>query len=140
MRESAGNSIPWRLVARRAAVGTVLALLPVALWCLTHRYLGLVGDAALYAVQALSRTTAGLAHDVFLDNASQDRYTVFSPIYAFFIKHLGLQEAAILLLVVFKVCFYVSAWMFSRKLFDARTAVLTLATLTVVPIESAPFH
>jgi hypothetical protein len=99
-----------------------------------------VGDAALYAVQALSRTTAGLAHDVFLDNASQDRYTIFSPIYAFFIKRLGLQEAAISLLVFFKVCFYASAWMFSRKLFDARAAVLTIALLIAVPIEYGAFH
>jgi hypothetical protein len=138
--ESARNSTPSRVVARRAAGGAALALLPVALWCLTHRYRGLVGDAALYAVQALSRTTTGLAHDVFLDNASQDRYTIFSPIYAFFIKRLGLQEAAVSLLVFFKVCFYVSAWMFSRRLFDARTAVLTIALLIAVPIEYGAFH
>ncbi len=138
--ESARNSTPLRVVARRAAGAAALALLPVALWCLTHRYRGLVGDAALYAVQALSRTTAGLAHDVFLDSASQDRYTIFSPIYAFFIKRLGLQEAAISLLVFFKACFYVSAWTFSRKLFDARTALLTIALLIVVPIEYGAFH
>jgi hypothetical protein len=99
-----------------------------------------VGDAALYAVQALSRTTAGLAHDVFLNNASQDRYTIFSPIYSFFIKRLGLQEAAISLLLFFKACFYVSAWMLSRKLFDARTALLTIALLIVLPIEYGAFH
>jgi hypothetical protein len=138
--ESARNSTPLRVVARRAAGGAALALLPVALWCLTHRYRGLVGDAALYAVQALSRTTAGLAHDVFLDNASQDRYTIFSPIYAFFIKRLGLLETALSLLVFFKVCFYVSAWTFSRKLFDVRTALLTIALLIVVPIEYGAFH
>jgi hypothetical protein len=129
-----------RLAARRAAVAAALALLPVALWCLTHRYRGLEGDAGLYAVQALSRTNAGFAHDVFLSEASQDRYTIFSPIYAFFIKRLGLQEAAISLLVLFKLCFYVSAWMFSRKLFDARTALLTIALLIVVPIEYGAFH
>jgi hypothetical protein len=138
--ERASNPTPTRVVAQRVASVAALALLPVALWCLTHRYRGLVGDAALYAVQALSRTTAGLGNDVFLDNASQDRYTIFSPIYAFFIKRLGLQEAAISLLVLFKVCFYVSAWMFSRKLFDARTAALTIALLIVVPIEYGAFH
>jgi hypothetical protein len=131
---------PLRLVARRATSAAALALLPVALWCLTHRYRGLVGDAALYAVQALSRTNAGLAHDVFLSDASQDRYTIFSPIYAFFIKRLGLQEAALSLLVFFKACFYVSAWTFTRKLFDARTALLTIALLIVVPIEYGAFH
>jgi hypothetical protein len=140
MRASATNSIPLRPVARRAAVGAALALLTVALWCLTHRYLGLVGDAGLYAIQALSRTNAGLAHDVFLNSASQDRYTIFSPIYAFFIKRLGLQEAATSLLVLFKACFYVSAWAFTRKLFDARTGLLTIALLIVVPLEYGAFH
>jgi hypothetical protein len=138
--KSATQSIPLGLIAQRATGSAALALLPVALWCLTHRYRGLAGDAELYAVQALSRTNAGLAHDVFLSNASQDRYTIFSPIYAFFIKRLGLQEAAISLLVLFKVCFYVSAWAFSRKLFDARTALLTIALLIVVPIEYGAFH
>ncbi len=129
-----------RFTAQRVAVGVALALLPVALWCLTHRYRGLVGDAGLYAVQALSRTNTGLARDVFLNGASQDRYTIFSPIYAFFIKRLGLQEAARSLLVFCKVCFYVSAWAFSRKLFDARTSLLTIALLMVVPIEYGAFH
>ena len=138
--QSATHSIRLKLVAQRATGGVALALLPVALWCLTHRYRGLVGDAELYAVQALSRTNAGLARDVFLSSASQDHYTIFSPIYAFFIKQLGLQEAALSLLVFFKVCLYVSAWAFSRKLFDARTALLTTVLLIVVPIEYGAFH
>jgi hypothetical protein len=140
MRESAAHSLPSRVITRRAAVGVALSLLLVTLWCLTHRYLGLVGDAGLYAMQALSRTNVGLARDVFLNNASQDRYTIFSPIYAFFIKRLGLQQAAISLLVLCKGCFYVAAWAFARKLFDARTALLTIALLIVVPIEYGAFH
>src|ERR1700689_2535761 len=88
--EALTDSISWKVViARRTVCAAALALLPVALWCLTHRYSGLVGDSGLYAVQALSRTDAGLARDVFLSNASQDRYTLFSPFYAFFIKILG---------------------------------------------------
>ena len=138
--QSASESIPSRLVPRHLACGTALTLLPIALWCLTHRYRGLVGDSELYAVQALSRTHAGLAHDVFLSDASQDRYTIFSPIYALFIKHLGLQQTAISLLVFCKVCLYISAWAFVRKLFDARAALLTLALLIVVPIEYGAFH
>ena len=53
---------------------------------------------------------------------------------------MGLQEAAISLLMFFKLCFYVSAWMLSRKLFDARTAVLTIALLIVMPIEYGAYH
>jgi hypothetical protein len=136
----AADSIPLRIVARRAAYGAVLSLLPVALWCLTHRYRGVVGDAELYAVQALSRTDPSLAHDVFLNNASQDRYTIFSPVYAFFIKLLGLQRAPITLLVCCKLCFYAAAWEFTRKLFNVHTALLTTALLIVVPLEYGAFH
>jgi hypothetical protein len=127
-------------MTRRAVCAAALTLLPIALWCLTHRYPGLVGDAGLYAVQALSRTDAGLARDVFLSNASQDRYTLFSPFYAFFIKILGMRAAAISLLVAFKICFYATAWAFSRRLFDTSTALLATALLVVTPLEYGAYH
>jgi hypothetical protein len=139
--ETLKDSIPWKLVlARRAVCGAALALLPVVLWCLTHRYRGLVGDSGLYAIQALSRTDAGLARDVFLSDASQDRYTIFSPLYAFFIRILGVRAAAISLLVLFKICFYGTVWAFSRKLFDAGTALLATALLVVIPLEYGAYH
>ena len=139
--ETLTDVIPRKLViARRTICGAALALVPVALWCSTHRYPGLVGDAGLYAVQALSRTDAGLARDVFLSNASQDRYTIFSPFYAFFIKLLGMRAAAVSLLVLFKICFYGTAWAFSRKLWDAGTALLATALLIVTPLEYGAYH
>jgi len=134
------GAVRLSLIAQRAAAAAILVLLPVALWCLTHRYRGLVGDAELYAVQAISRTNAGLAHDVFLSYTSQDRYTTFSPLYAFFIKQLGLQAAALSLLIFFKLSFFASAWAFSRRLFDARAALLTIALLIIVPLEYGAFH
>jgi hypothetical protein len=138
---SAGNSAPPRLfTARGVAGGAALALLSIVSWCLTHRYRGLTGDSELYAVQALSRIHAGLMRDVFLGNASQDRYTLFSPIYALCIEALGLPTAALSLLLVFKLCFYCSAWMFSRKLFDTRIALLTTALLIVTPMEYGAYH
>jgi hypothetical protein len=140
-RERSRDSIPARLdVTRRVACGLALALLPVTLWCLTHRYLGLIGDSGLYALQALSRGDSGFAHDVFLSNNSQDRYTIFSPIYAFFIGEFGLRAAAVALLMVFKLCFYGAAWACIRKLFDSRTALVTIALLIVVPLEYGAYH
>jgi hypothetical protein len=138
-----GRSRPsvLKLVAvRRAIAGSVLALLPVALWCLTHQYRGLIGGAGLYAVQALARNYPSLARDVFLSVASQDRYTMFSPIYSLLIRILGLQTAAISLLVLFKVCFYGAIWAFSRRLFGARTAIITTALAIVIPGEYGAYH
>ena len=141
MSDSATGTFPFNLLAaRHAAYCAALALLAIALWCFTHRYRGLVGDSELYAVPALSRIRNGLANDVFLKNASQDSYTIFSPIYAFFIKHLGLSAAAISLLVFSKLCFYCSAWALSRKLSDSRTALLTTVLLIVTPIEYGAYH
>ena len=128
------------VAARSVFTGSVLILLPMALWCLTHRYRGLVGDSELYAVQALARRDPSLARDVFLSGASQDRFTVFSPIYSLFIRFLGLRTAAISLLVLFKLCFYGAIWAFSRRLYDSRTAVLTTALAIVIPWEYGGYH
>src|SRR5580658_8280651 len=134
------TQLPKLTATHRALVGAALTLLPLALWCLTHRYRGLVGDSELYAFQALSRIVPGLGQDVFLSTASQDRYTVFSPIYSFFIGLMGVRAAAILLLVLFKALFYSAMFAFSRKLFDSRVALLTTVLAVVLPGEYGAYH
>ena len=62
------------------------ALTLLALWLFMRRYQGFDGDAQLYAFQALSRIYHGLSADLYLQNNSQDRYTLFSPFYAWFIS------------------------------------------------------
>jgi hypothetical protein len=128
------------LTFRSAIAGSALGLLLVALWFLTHQYRGLVGDSELYAVQALARNDPSLASDVFLRAASQDRYTIFSPIYSLFIRILGLRRAAISLLVLFKICFYGAIWTFARRLSGSRTALLTTALAIVIPGEYGAYH
>ena len=127
-------------MARQVVCGFAIAILPVALWCFTHQYAGLIGDAGLYALQAISRNDSGLAHDVFLGNTSQDRYTIFSPFYAFFIAAFGLRAASLLLLVCCKLCFFGAAWACARRLFDTRVALATVALLIVVPVEYGAYH
>ena len=115
-------------------------LLPVALWCLTHQYRGLIGDSELYAVQALARNDPSLAHDVFLSGSSQDRFTIFSPIYSLFIRILGLRTAALSLLILFKLWFYGAVWAFARRLSDSRMALLTVTLAIAVPAEYGAYH
>jgi hypothetical protein len=138
--EGRDRSVLGRTWAQRSCAGAALALLPVALWCLTHRYHGLVGDSELYAMQAVARTDPGLARDVFLSSSSQDRYTIFSPVYSFFIRVLGLHVAALSLMVSFKLCFYCAIWAFSRKLAGARPALLATALMIVAPLEYGAYH
>src|SRR5208283_3599297 len=73
----------------------VLALLGVATWALSHAYAGIFHDAGLYTLQALARLRPGsLSSDVFLKFGSQDRFTLFSPIYAASAQWLGVEPAA----------------------------------------------
>lgn len=104
----------------------------VALWLLTHQYLGLDGDARLYAFQALARIQPALGADVFLRYSSQDRFTVFSPLYAWCIESLGLQYAGMLLAIVCKVWFLTAAWWLARALLNSRMAFLATAALIIV--------
>ena len=104
----------------------------IALWSAIHPYKGLKGDAELYAVQAMARIHPGLATDIFLQNGSQDKYTIFSPMYAWFISWLGLTTTAITLWLLFKVWLFGAAWALARAVSNARMACLTVALLMVV--------
>ena len=72
--------------------------LGVVAWALAHPYQGIFHDANLYTLQALARLhPQSLSQDVFLKFGSQDRFTLFSPIYAAAIRLIGLDHAAALL-------------------------------------------
>jgi len=110
-----------------------------ALWAVTHRYKGLTGDAELYALQALARIHPGLATDLYLQNVSQDRFTTFSPLYAWCIDWLGLQNAALALTVLCAVWFLAAAWILARALSTRDTAFLMVALLIITAGNSGAF-
>jgi hypothetical protein len=103
----------------------------IALWSVTHRYKGISGDAALYAVQAMARIHPNLGADLFLQSTSQDKYTVFSPFYGWCIGFLGLRNAALTLAVAFKVWLFAAAWSLARALTDNGVALMAIALLIV---------
>jgi hypothetical protein len=119
----------YRSAIQRLTITTALISMLVALWALMHRYTGLARDGELYAVQALARIRPNLSVDVYLANASQDRYTVFSRIYASFVHAFGLQTAAMLLFVLCTVWFLTAAWFLARELSNRDTAWLAVAML-----------
>ena len=116
---------------QRAAIATALSLMLVAIWTLTHRDLGLTRDAHLYAFQALAKLHPALHSDVYLKYTSQDRFTVFSPLYAAFISAFGLNLAGALLLGFCAASFLVAAWFFARSLTSGDLAWLSVALLIV---------
>lgn len=115
----------------RASIAIALTLMLVALWALLHRYQGLARDGELYAVQALARIHPALGTDLYLQNTSQDQFTIFSRIYASFIRVLGLQNAELFLFVLCKVCFLGASWFLARALISRDVAWLTVAMLVI---------
>src|SRR5216684_1739490 len=109
-----------------------LALMLVTLWLLMHGYHGLTGDGQIYAFQAFARLRPQLTADLYLQNTSQDQFTLFSPLYAWFIGLLGLENAARLLTLLFTLWFFASSWIFARTVIDADVAWLEVALLLII--------
>jgi len=101
------------------------------LWASTRHFQIFARDGVLYAVQAMARLNTRLGLDVYLANVSQDRFTVFSRIYAWFIEWLGLGDAALLLFLVCTVWFAVAAWAAARGLLGSNLAWLAVLMLIV---------
>ena len=113
-----------------AALSPVLTL--VALWLALHGYHGITDDGQIYAFQAFARLYPALKADLYLQYASQDQFTVFSPLYAWCIALLGLENAARLLTLVFTIWFVAAAWSFARAAAGRDTAWLATAFLLIV--------
>ena len=89
----------------------VMALLYIASWALSHSYRGIFHDAGLYTLQALSHMDShALSQDVFLRFGSQDRYTIFSRVYAAFCRLLGVETAAASLTFLLQMALIAAAW------------------------------
>ena len=117
----------------RVVSTTALVLVLVIVWLVMHRYLGLDNDAQIYALQALVRIHPALGADLFFQHASQETYTIFSPLYACAIKLLGLGSATLLLTVLFISWFLVAAWILARDLCGPDIAWLSVGALIVIP-------
>jgi hypothetical protein len=112
--------------------GAVFLLTAVATWLLMRGYHGLLGDAQLYAFQALARIHAPLAHDLYLQNTSQDQFTIFSPAYAWFIDLFGVEPAARSLTLLFTTWLLAAAWVATRTLTNRDGAWLAIIFLLIV--------
>ena len=109
-----------------------LALMLAMLWLFMRGYHGLTGDGQIYAFQALARLHPTLATDLYLQNTSQDRFTLFSPLYSWFIEQLGLETAARLLTLLFTLWFVGAVWGFARAVAGRDAAWAAVAFLLIV--------
>ena len=109
-----------------------LVLVLVMLWLLLHGYHGITGDGQIYAFQALARLRPQLASDLYLQHTSQDRLTLFSPLYAGFIASLGLENSARVLTLLCTVSFVAAVWSLARTLAGREAAWGAAGLLLVV--------
>ena len=112
-----------------------LALLPPTLWLALHGYHGIRGDGQIYAFQAFARLHTQLATDLYLQNTSQDQFTLFSPLYAWCIELLGLENAARVLALLFTLWLLAAVWNFVRAVAHRDAAWLAVAFLVMVAGE-----
>jgi hypothetical protein len=98
-----------------------------------HLHQSFARDGELYAMQASSRLHPQLATDVYLAHGSQDRYTVFSPLYVALIRALGLLPAEMLLYVACTAWFIAAAWALAREIGGREAAWLAAAAVICLP-------
>jgi hypothetical protein len=118
-----------------------LVLLCLGVWILAHPYQGIFHDANLYTLQALARLHPdALAHDVFLRFGSQDRFTLFSPLYAASIALLGVDRAAATLTLLSQAALIAAGWGLARTAMPADRALLGVAILIAIPGNYGPLR
>lgn len=125
------TSLAKQAPAALASLAVTLAY--VAVWYLRQGYAGLVDDAQLYAFQAMAHLKPWLRSDLFLLYGSQDDYTIFPWLYAWFIEHLGLSTAAVSLTLIFKAWFGAAAWSIARRFSSQSIAWLCVGVMLVLP-------
>ena len=125
--------IALRMGARHWAMAG-LACLVLAFWMLIRTFRGLEHDSVLYGVLALARLhPAALGHDMFVRLGTQDRFTIFSPLFAGAIRILGLEPAAAVLTFASHAAFFGAAWLLARRLMPAAHALLAVGLLVALP-------
>jgi hypothetical protein len=109
-----------------------VAFLLLTLWLMMHGYHGLTGDGQLYAFQAFARLHPQLTTDLYLQNTSQDQFTLFSPLYAWCIDLIGLENAARFLTLLSTLWLLVAVWSMARAVTDRDAAWTAVAFLLIV--------
>jgi hypothetical protein len=135
---SGATSLPEASAPSRLGL-TVVGLLGIATWAVSHSYLGIFHDAGLYTLQALARLDPdSLAGDVFLRFGSQDGFTIFSPIYAAATRWLGVEFAAATLTLLLQWALLAAAWALARAVMPWSMTIVGVAVLAAVPGDYGP--
>jgi hypothetical protein len=124
----------WRALPQGLPAFALFCAL-ISVWIVQNPTYGLVHDSQLYVFQALARIHPELfSQDIYLRYGSQDSYTVFSPLFAVFVRWLGPETAAAVFTVVSHAGLVAATAVLVRTLMvPARFAWLGLALVCVLP-------
>jgi len=128
----AGSSAP------PAFVTVSLLLLIAELWLTTRYYRGIVGDARFYMVQALREIDPSrFADDLYFRFGSQDRYTIFTRLYAPLVAHWGIGATAMACTIAGQLLWLCSLIYCASGLIRHRPyALLAVAAAIILPSTS----
>ncbi len=83
------------------ATALLCLMLVAAVWLTTRPYTGIVHDAQLYLVQAMNRLDpARFGSDIYFRYGSQDRFSLFSALYAPLVEAIGPPRAQLVTAVL----------------------------------------
>ena len=117
-----------------AASDWIAAIALLAFWLISRPYRGVRHDALLYLGQALRRLMPDrFANDLFLQVASQEKYSLFSPLMAPIVGHLGIGGAELILLAGCNLLFMLAVWKLSEGWFDRPLRWVVMMFVTVLP-------
>jgi len=112
------TSRPDNLAFTQAAKPAALLLLLAGLWMLAHPYHGIRHDGSLYLGQALLHIAPeSFSRDLFFMFGSQDRYSIFSRVYAWLIESFGVGTSARGLLILTHAAFALSVFALLSRLY-----------------------
>lgn len=118
----------------RQVAALSLAAIVIAVWIIAHPFKGMTHDTVLYTLLALVRLDPGVfGGDLFVAHVSQDRFSIFSPLYAGLIDAVGLGRANILLYVAGQSLWLLAAWRLCRALLMRRLAIVALIGMALLP-------
>ena len=112
----------------------IAAIALLAFWLIARPYRGVRHDALLYLGQALRRLMPDrFANDLFLQVASQEKYSLFSPLMAPIVGHLGIGGAEMILLACCNLLFMLAVWKMSEGWFDRPLRWVVMMFVAVLP-------
>ena len=123
------------LALRTSSVVTTCLLVAayVLIWMMQYTPAGLNGDAHLYAFQAMARLHPHLQADIYLAHGSQDKYTLFTSVYAWMIDSIGLVNSQAVIVIFSHALSAYAVWRIARHLTNSNLAWLVTGVVMVVP-------